>query len=538
MGVRLRADGSRGRSALLLSVLGASAAIAWTAVLLGAYSERRELIAGAGTEVERLAQIAAEQVGGILNEVRVYLGFLDAWLADHPEADPRTDPRFVRLVDKLRENARFRIDVRLVSADDGLFYIPSTELSAPLADVGDREYVLAQKDDETRGFYVAGPVLSRVTGIWGIPVSYPLSTRNAGMAVIFAAIELPPLHDLFETIRPKPDGSVSLLRSDGVLMTRLPFDAGNQGRSYVDDPSWRARAEGARLGASPIDGRERVIAFRPVGKVPLEVGVAMGMNAILDPWESSMRSRIAALAGATAILLALGLRLLHEWKQVAESNRYIGALNAELERSIALAKARLGEKELLIRETNHRVKNHLAQIVSLVDLSRSADPETALGAIKSRILGYALLYEKLSYREGDADELDLAVYLRDLVGTVVNVTPSAVPVDFRFEAEPTVVSPRKCTSFGLVVAELVTNSIKHAGDGRSSLALGVSVRPEAGGRASLVYTDDGPGFDWTAAMKDAGGKGIGMILIDTMLAQYGGSIEYSGSGGSRFAIVM
>lgn len=538
MAVRRRADGLRGRSALLLGVLGASAAIAWTAVLLGGYSERRELIAGAGAEVERLAQIAAEQVGGVLNEVRVYLGFLDAWLVDHPESDPRTDLRFVRLVDNLRENARFRIDVRLVSVDDGLYYIPSIELATPLAAVGDREYVKAQKNEETRGFYVAGPVLSRVTGLWGIPVSYPLRSRNAGMAVIFAALELPPLNDMFETIRPKPDGSVSLLRSDGVLMTRLPFDAEAQGRNLSNDPSWLARESGARLGYSPLDGRARVIAFKPVLKLPLEVGVAMGQEAILEAWRSSMRSRIAALAGASAVLLALGLRLLHEWRRVAESNRDIVALNRELERSIAQAKAQLGEKELLIRETNHRVKNHLAQIVSLVDLSRNADPETALGAIKSRILGYALLYEKLSYREGDADELDLAVYLRDLVGTVVDVTPSPVPVDFRFEAVPTLVSLRKCTSWGLVVAELVTNSIKHAGGGRSSLALGVSVEPAGEGRASLLYVDDGPGFDWSGVMKDAGGKGIGMILIDTMLAQYGGTIAYSGADGSRFDIVM
>ncbi|MBN1243803.1 MAG: hypothetical protein JXA15_13965 [Spirochaetales bacterium] len=538
MGERLRADGLRGRSALLLAVLAASAAIAWAAVLMGAFSERRELVARAGSEVERLAQIAAEQTAGIINEVKVYLLILDTWLSDHPDADPRVDARFVRLVDQLRSNARFRIDIRLVSGDDGLYYVPSADLSVPLAAVGDREYVLAQKRPETRGLYVAGPVLSRVTGLWGIPVSYPLSTRNAGMALIFAAIELPPLHELYETIRPRPDGSISLMRSDGILMTRLPFREEDMGRDLSSDPAWAGRRGRAGLAVSPLDGRRRIISFHAIPDSRLEIGVAAGVEEVLAPWEASLRSRIAALAGATAILLMLGLRLLREWRKVAESNRDIGELNAELERSIALAKAMLGEKDLIIRETNHRVKNHLAQIVSLVDLSRSADPSTALGAIKSRILGYALLYEKLSYREGDADELDLAVYLRELVGTVVNVTPSAIPVDFRFEAAPTVVSLRKCTSFGLVVAELVTNSIKHAGAGRTSLALGVSVAPAGEGRASLTYTDDGPGFDWTGTMKDTGGKGIGMILIDTMLAQYGGNIEYSGEDGSRFTILM
>lgn len=538
MSERQRAEGLRGRSALLLSVLGASVAIAWTAVLLGAYGQRRELIARTGSEVERRAQIAAEQTGGIMNEVKVYLTLLDVWLADHPEADPRTDVRFVHLVDNLRRNARFRIDVRLVSRDGGLFYVPSTELSKPLAEVADREYVKAQTNDETRGFYVAGPVLSRVTGLWGIPVSYPIAAGNAGMAVIFAAIELPFLHELYETLLPGPDGAVTLMRSDGVLMTRLPFREEDLGRNIAGDAAWRARTASYRLSVSPVDGRERVIAFSDVPDMPLEVAVAESLAEVLSPWEASLLARVAALGAATAVLVFLGLLLLREWRKVSDSNRDIGTLNAELELSIALARSRLDEKELLIRETNHRVKNHLAQIVSLVDLSQSADPATALGAIKSRILGYALLYEKLSYREGDDDALDLAVYLRDLVGTVVDVTPSPVPVDFRFEAEPTLVSLRKCTSWGLVVAELVTNSIKHAGRGRTSLILGVSLQPVGEGRASLFYTDDGPGFDWTGAMRNAGGKGIGMILIDTMLAQYGGTIEYTGIEGSRFAIVM
>ncbi|HOX17547.1 MAG TPA: histidine kinase dimerization/phosphoacceptor domain -containing protein, partial [Spirochaetales bacterium] len=216
----------------------------------------------------------------------------------------------------------------------------------------------------------------------------------------------------------------------------------------------------------------------------------------------------------------------------------IASLNAELERSIALAHAQLGEKELLIRETNHRVKNHLAQIVSLIDLSGNADPVSALKAIKSRILGYALLYEKLSYREGDAEELDLAAYARDLLGALVELTPSPVQVDVSFDAEPIRESVRKCTTLGLVLAELVTNSIKHASSGSGSMALSVSLRSAGEGRVRLDYSDDGPGFDWAAARDASAGKGIGMILIDTMLAQYDGNIQYSREGGSRFLIVM
>lgn len=530
--------GLRGRGALLLVVLGASVAIAWTAVLWGGYSERRELVERSGADVERLAQIAAEQTGGIMNEVKVYLALLDAWLADNADADPRVDPRFVHLVDTLRESARFRIDIRLVSEDDGLFYVPSADLSEPLARVGDREYVRAQKDPSTRGFYISGPVLSRVTGIWGIPVSYPIETRNAGMAIVFAAIELPLLHALYESVRPMPDGAVSLMRSDGVLLTRLPFREDDMGRDLEGDPSWEGRGEGAVLSVSPLDGRSRVIAFKAIPGLPLEVAVGTSLEDVLSPWEASMRARLVALSVATLVLATLGLLLLHEWKALADSSRSIASLNAELERSIALAHAQLGEKELLIRETNHRVKNHLAQIVSLIDLSGNADPVSALKAIKSRILGYALLYEKLSYREGDAEELDLAAYARDLLGALVELTPSPVQVDVSFDAKPIRESVRKCTTWGLVLAELVTNSIKHASSGSGSMALSVSLRSAGEGRVRLDYSDDGPGFDWAAARDASAGKGIGMILIDTMLAQYDGNIQYSKEGGSRFLIVM
>ena len=199
---------------LLLGILAASVSLLWGVAVAGSLSEHRAAVLNAEDSLSRMTEVVLEQTGGLFGEVRVYLKLLDIWLQDNPGADPRTDPRFIRLVDSLRREGRIKIDLRLVSRDDGLFYIPSPDTSKALAQVGDREYARAQKDDATRGFYIAGPVLSRVTGIWGIPVSYPLTRGNAGMAVIFAAIELPTLNALYESARPKPDGSITLVRKE------------------------------------------------------------------------------------------------------------------------------------------------------------------------------------------------------------------------------------------------------------------------------------------------------------------------------------
>jgi two-component sensor histidine kinase len=211
-------------------------------------------------------------------------------------------------------------------------------------------------------------------------------------------------------------------------------------------------------------------------------------------------------------------------------------LNLELERNMEVVRRQVEEKELLIRETNHRVKNHMAQLAGLIDITEASGSPDVVGALRSRIYSYTFLYEKLSYRADSEGQLDLGNYVEDLSRRLIEVSAGGRPVSSRVDAEHAMVSARKCSAFGLVLNELVTNSIKYAVPAEGDLSLTVVAR-FAGGRVTLSYSDNGQGFDFEG-MRGAELEGghLGMVLIDTMLAQYGGSISYSREFGSRFEI--
>jgi len=554
-----------GASPLLLVLVLVSLVAVWAAVILGGLFERRNIRAQAEDDLVRMSQIVAEQTGNLLEELRIYLGILDTWIQDHPDADPRTDPRFVRIVDNMRNNARIPIDLRLVSEDFGLYYIGTADATRRLAEVGDREYALVQADPSTKGFHISAPVKSRVTGLWGIPISYPLSRHAAGMATIFAAVELHYLNDLYETARPKPDGSITLMRSDGIVLCRAPFEAADMGRDLWTTGSWDKADDGVRTTVSPFDGMKRIFAFRSIASYPLVVSVAAGEDETFTLWRRAMLVRVAALFLISTLLVALGLRLMREWLALSVSSERESALNAELGNRMELIRRQLEEKELLVRETNHRVKNHMAQLVSLIEL---AGPPTAAGVLedlKARISGYCVLYDKLSYKADESGQLDLADYLRDLLSLVVGLSAGSRHVEQSFEGGRIMASPRACSTMGLILGELVTNSIKYSRTGEAPLRIAVSLGPAAPGPAGagegagaaaagtrdvsvpghqppvdaiLVYEDNGEGFDFEAVRSAPKEEHIGMILIDTMLSQYGGTIGYSREGGSRFEIRM
>lgn len=522
---------------LLLGILAASVSLLWGVAVAGSLSEHRAAVLNAEDSLTRMTEVVLEQTGGLFGEVRVYLKLLDAWLQDNPEADPRTDPRFIRLVDSLRREGRIRIDLRLVSRDDGLFYIPSPDTSKALAQVEDREYVRAQKDEATRGFYIAGPVLSRVTDIWGIPVSYPLTRGNAGMAILFAAIELPTLNELYESARPKPDGSITLVRKDGIILARAPFDAKEVGRNLAAERVWRDRREGFDRKVVAIDNAEKFVVLRALPDFPLEISVAQPVASALGPWRRETSLRFAILAIATAVMLVLYRRMLGNWRALTLSESNVRILNRELGDTVEEVRHQLAEKEAIIRETNHRVKNHLAQVVSLVRMTRMEESTPKMEALEARLEGYRLLYEKLSYKPGEGERLDAGDYLEDLLSRLVEVTPSDRPVTAAFHSEPLAVATKTCSALGLMLGELVTNSIKHAGPGEGGLRIECSVRADREG-LRMTYSDNGPGFDYPSADRSSIENHIGLILVESLVKQYEGTLTYRRDPGSRFEILL
>jgi len=304
----------------------------WTTSITFAFYQYNITILKAEDEVFRMNQIVAEQTGNLFREIRSYLQVLDEWLKDNPYSDPRIDPEFINLVEIIKKSSRIRFDIRLVSKDDGLFYIPSKDRRKPLALVGDREYVRAQKDPSTRGFYIARPVLSRVTNLWGIPVSYPVTRNNAGITVIFAAIELPTLNELYETIRPKPDGGITLATIDGIILDRVPFIAESMGLPLGGEIIHRDIPDGIQTMVSPVDNVEKIIAFQKIQDMPLRVSISIPKNEVLSPWRYRMIILFGLLSLMSILIILFGFFLHKSWLKIIESEKNTKRLNSELNR--------------------------------------------------------------------------------------------------------------------------------------------------------------------------------------------------------------
>lgn len=200
----------------------------------------------------------------------------------------------------------------------------------------------------------------------------------------------------------------------------------------------------------------------------------------------------------------------------------------------------LREKEILLKEIYHRVKNNLQMVVSLLTLqSRNAGHDAARMALDEgaqRIKSMALVHEQL-YQSGDLTVIAFADYAQQLLHYITESQgDTQARVDLRSEIAAVDVGIETAIPLGLIVNELVTNAYKHAfpDDRRGSICLRLQALDD--GRLELSVVDDGIGLpaDFDPARTDS----LGLRLVLSLAEQLGASLEYSAPGdrGSRFAI--
>ena len=112
--------------------------------------------------------------------------------------------------------------------------------------------------------------------------------NNAGMAVIFAAIELPTLNELYETVRPKPNGGITLTTIDGIILYRVPFDTASMGIPIGGEVKHRDIPNGIQPIVSPIDNQEKIISLQTIPDMPLHVSIFIPKYEVLSPWKYRM----------------------------------------------------------------------------------------------------------------------------------------------------------------------------------------------------------------------------------------------------------
>jgi two-component sensor histidine kinase/HAMP domain-containing protein len=208
-----------------------------------------------------------------------------------------------------------------------------------------------------------------------------------------------------------------------------------------------------------------------------------------------------------------------------------------LERIQERLRESLSEKELLLREVHHRVKNNMQVISSLLAMqSTGGDPAVAkrLEESQNRIRSIALIHEQL-YRSTELAHIDVRAYLEVLTSQLLQSFGRAGQVRLELETDPITLDIDQSMACGLIVNELVTNALKYAFPGDRSGTIRVALREHAGEERMLTVGDDGPGL---GDVDPRGTKTLGMSLIATLARQLRGRVEFGGAKGTLVSVIF
>jgi PAS domain S-box-containing protein len=203
-------------------------------------------------------------------------------------------------------------------------------------------------------------------------------------------------------------------------------------------------------------------------------------------------------------------------------------------------RASLKEKEVLLKEIHHRVKNNLQIVSSLLYLqSRKTSDDQVLSVLResqTRVRSMALIHEKL-YQCNDLANINLADYVRSLTSYLLNsygVASHMVKLSVNVETAP--IGLDRAIPCGLIINELVSNALKYAfPQGRRGEIL-VDLQRDGGGKLILAVKDNGVGLPEDMDITDT--PSLGLQLVNTLVKQLDGTIEVDRAGGTEFRMIL
>jgi two-component sensor histidine kinase len=203
-------------------------------------------------------------------------------------------------------------------------------------------------------------------------------------------------------------------------------------------------------------------------------------------------------------------------------------------------KASLKEKEVLLKEIHHRVKNNLQIVSSLLHLqAQHVEDQPALDVLResqNRIRSMALIHEWL-YRSQDLTSIDFAIYIRDLASHLIrSYRARPDPVDLHIDAQDVYLAIDTAIPCGLIINELISNALKHAFPNGSSGKIQIKMEMGDAHQFILIVGDNGIGFPKDVDFRNT--ESLGMQLINTLVNQLDGSIELRSNEGTEFKITF
>lgn len=237
------------------------------------------------------------------------------------------------------------------------------------------------------------------------------------------------------------------------------------------------------------------------------------------------------------MLVAL-IFLVIKWKTTAIQEVNLKLENLVSTRTQELAKA-VEYKDTLLKEVQHRIKNNLAIMDSMLELQKEKiTNEEAVEAFEQsqrRLQSISLIHQNLSYKE-NSSEVNFRQFLEDLVHqSQMILSSNSTDITYEISLKNSWLSSEKAIPLGLILNELLTNSFKYARLPNQTLKIQIKLSNYPDHKICLVYQDNGPGIENIQELKQ---NSLGIKLIFLFCRQLGIDPKYDNSTGSTFTLIM
>lgn len=196
----------------------------------------------------------------------------------------------------------------------------------------------------------------------------------------------------------------------------------------------------------------------------------------------------------------------------------------------------LFEKELILKEVHHRMKNNMNTIQSLLSLQagylHEASSISALKDAQQRVQSMGILYDKL-YQTAVFNEISVAQYLPDLIDEIIQNFPNAKFISINKNIDDFILDTKILQPLGIIINELLTNIMKYAFIGRKDGIITVSVTIK-NNRVLLMISDNGNGMDESVNFENS--TGFGLVLVNALTQQLRGTIRIERETGTRIVL--
>ena len=232
----------------------------------------------------------------------------------------------------------------------------------------------------------------------------------------------------------------------------------------------------------------------------------------------------------------LGRGKVTEWDDDGKPLRMFGTHMDISERKLADEKILnlLSEKDLILKEVHHRIKNNLNSVISLLSLQADAQQDTKIRNIlldaSGRVRSIMVLYDRL-YRTDFDGKISIKDYFHALLDGLTRLHPQKMAIET--QVDDISLDVKTVSLLGIIINELITNTLKHAFFGRTGGSVKFSAS-KLGNKVVLLYEDDGIGIPDSISL--ANSPGFGLQLVGMLVEQLLGTIVLERGCGTKFRI--